>query len=243
MAGENKNYLSFAQNLARAAAQKTLPLFRTHHTVHWKTPQQPTTSADLQAEEVMREMIRARYPHHGIIAEEGKDVPPQSPYTWILDPVDGTRSFMCGSPLWSTLIGLYKNGSPCLGVLHQPFTQEWFVASRLGATSVFYRHKNKKQLLGTHKDVVLKKAILGTTSPDLLPQNGGFKNLALKTQFTVYGGDAYLYGLLSLGFLDLVVEAGLKRWDVLPLVPIIEEAGGVVSDWHGNALWVSISKK
>ena len=233
MAGEIDQYVSFAHRLAEAAAQQTLPRFRQPLPIHWKEPQDPVTPADTQAEKAMRALIRTTYPQHGILAEEGDDIPAQSSFTWVLDPIDGTRSFICGMPLWSTLIGLCQDERPLLGLLHQPFTQECFVAAPGHA---HHTHKGKQTPLSSRQDVPLARAVLATTSPQLLPDQSGFDALAQKTQFTLYGGDAYLYGLLARGFVDLVVESGLQAYDILPLVPLIEAAGGRITDWHGNPI-------
>jgi myo-inositol-1(or 4)-monophosphatase len=181
----------------------------------------------------MRRLIRQRYPTHGIYGEEqgmhvGKD-----PWTWVLDPIDGTRAFLTGIPLWGTLIALNDGRGPVLGVMDQPFTGERFVASELGAT---LHHRGQTIPLRTRPCGSLAEARLQCTHPGMFDERerAAFEELQGRVQLTRFSGDCYAYCMVALGCIDLVVESGLQPYDVQALIPIVERAGGVMSDWNGG---------
>ncbi|HEX8601150.1 MAG TPA: histidinol-phosphatase [Pseudoduganella sp.] len=225
-------YLDFARKLADAAAAAALPHFRKRIDVDNKEPgaYDPVTVADKAAERAMRELIRARYPEHGIVGEEEDDQQGSSPYHWVLDPVDGTRSFICGLPLWGTLVALNDGIRPVVGAMYQPFTQEFYAGSPDGAWL-------NGEPLRTRPCADLGSARLMTTGPEFFrvpAQRAAFDAIAADAQLVRYGADCYAYCLLAGGHIDAVVEAGLKPFDIQALIPIIEGAGGVVTSWNGG---------
>jgi histidinol phosphatase-like enzyme (inositol monophosphatase family) len=195
----------------------------------------PVTEADQSAERVMRKAIAQAFPEHSIVGEEFEPLIGAGRYEWILDPIDGTRAFMIGSPLWGTLIGLTDCGRPVLGVMNQPFTRERFWAAA-GAARM-RGPGGRSTPIRTRACVKLEDAILTTTHPDLLAapfERERFAELKRRVLRTRFGGDCYGYCLLAAGFVDLIVEAGLKPHDVRALIPIIENAGGIITTWDGE---------
>lgn len=236
-----KDFLSFADTLADAAGAVSLAHFRRQNDVENKDAAgfDPVTVADKGAEAAMRALIEQTYPSHGILGEEYGEVPSASGLKWVLDPIDGTRAFITGSPLWGTLIALSDENGPIIGVLDQPFMQERFVGVHTGQTKwATYQQKGgeKKELL-TRACAGLGVAKLSTTTPDMFgtqAELAAFDALAGAVQLARYGGDCYQYGMLAYGFLDLVVEAQLKPFDIQALIPIVEGAGGIVTTWEGT---------
>lgn len=229
----------FAGLLADTAREATLPLFRSPVEVTDKargdTPFDPVTAADRASETEMRALIEQRYPDHGIIGEELPERTGKSDFTWILDPIDGTRSFITGMPVWGTLIGLCRRGEPIIGVMDQPFTGERFIGAGGKAS---YRRGEETLPLATSRCRRLGDARFATTDPALFTGPGQehvHRALHARARLTRYGGDCYLYCMLAGGHIDLVVEAGLNIYDIAPLVPIIEGAGGVVTTWSGQS--------
>jgi myo-inositol-1(or 4)-monophosphatase len=233
-------YLAFAGELADAAARVILPLFRAPLKVDDKCRNEgfdPVTEADRSGERVMREMIGARYPGHGILGEEFGHRHGRNSLTWVLDPIDGTRSFITGMPLWGVLIALNDGKRPILGVMEQPYTGERFAGSRLGATLT---GRDGHHSLAVRRCPELAQAVLLSTHPDLFQRGSerdAFQSLAERVRMTRFGGDCYAYCMLAHGFVDLVVESGLQPYDIQALIPIIEGAGGVVTDWRGDPAW------
>lgn len=230
--------LAFAHRLADAARAIIRPYFRRRIDVTDKGPSgffDPVTDADKGAERVMRDMIANTYPSDGIIGEEYGERSGDSGFVWVLDPVDGTRAFIAGQPLWGTLIALEQNGKPIVGILDQPFLDERFTGVE-GATEL--RSALLAERLNTRACSGLADAVITTTHPML-----HFKDAERQRYFAVekrcrlsrYGGDCYGYALLAMGFVDLVIETELKRWDIAPLIPIIEGAGGIVTSWDGKS--------
>jgi histidinol phosphatase-like enzyme (inositol monophosphatase family) len=231
-------YLDFAHELADLSARAILPHFRRSLAVHNKAGTSgfdPVTAADRAAERAVRKAIRARFPSHGIEGEELGRVVGKSRYRWLIDPIDGTRAFIIGSPLWGTLIGLMNGPAPVVGLMNQPFTGERFWSD---ARSTHMRNPDGKvRRLKTRRRRGLADAVLTTTHPDLFAspyELAGIGRLKGAVRMTRYGGDCYGYCLLAAGFVDIIVESGLKPYDILPLVPIIEAAGGVVTTWDGT---------
>jgi histidinol phosphatase-like enzyme (inositol monophosphatase family) len=195
----------------------------------------PVTEADRNAERIMRKAIARAFPEHGIFGEEFEPVSGTGRYEWILDPIDGTRAFMMGSPLWGTLIGLTDGGRPVLGVMNQPFTGERFWAAAGGARMRGPDARSRR--LRTRASAKLEEAVLTSTHPDLFVgsfERERFAALKSRVLMTRFGGDCYGYCLLAAGFVDLIVEAGLKPYDVRALIPIIENAGGIITTWEGG---------
>ena len=231
-------YLRFAHSLADASAEVTGGWFRRVPEVHSKGEGRrfdPVSVADRQAEELLRGMIEARYPRHGICGEEGEDKSSASSLRWILDPIDGTRSFLMGLPLWGTLIALYDGATPLLGIMDQPFVRERYEGSAEGS---FLLRGAGRTPLRTRKCAGIEDAILGATDPAMFGAGraAAFRRLAGRVRMRRFGGDCHLYCALAAGWVDLVAEDSLQHYDILPLVPIVEGAGGVISDWQGQRL-------
>lgn len=231
------DYLDFAHHLADLSGAKILPHFRNLDAVANKAKGggfDPVTAADQEAETAIREAIQGAHPDHGIIGEEYGETEGRDAYRWIIDPIDGTRAFIMGSPLWGTLIGLMGGDRPLLGLMDQPFTGERFWAGGEGA---HYSGPGGARALTTRACPSLEQATLSTTSPDLFPEpleSERFEAVSARVLGRRFGGDCYSYCLLAAGHLDLVIEAGLKPFDIVPLIPIIEQAGGRVSNWDGS---------
>ena len=194
----------------------------------------PVTPADRAAERAVRKAIRSRFPEHGIVGEEYPSIEGEGRHSWLIDPIDGTRAFMTGSPLWGTLIGLLDGSAPVLGLMNQPFTGERFWSD--GHVSRLRSGDGKVRRLRTRACARLGDAILTSTHPDLFSpaESTRFKAVKARARMTRFGGDCYGYCLLAAGFVDLILEAGLKPYDVAPLIPIIESAGGRVTTWEGG---------
>jgi histidinol phosphatase-like enzyme (inositol monophosphatase family) len=223
---------NFADELADAAGAAIMPYFRSQISVEDKGNLQfdPVTAADKTAERVMREMILARYPEHGIIGEEESAIVSTCGLTWVLDPVDGTRAFITGLPLWGTLIALNDSRRPVIGVMNQPFTKERFIGTPRGAWC------NGRQLK-TRRCSGLGSATVMCTSPQMFhdpKQRAAFDSIADEARLVRYGGDCYAYCMLAAGHVDAVIEAGLQTYDVQALIPVIEGAGGVITSWDGG---------
>jgi len=227
---------AFIESLARHAGEAILPFFRTQLGVEHKGGHvfDPVTEADRAAELVIRAEIRARFPNHGICGEEFPPEQIEAEYQWLIDPIDGTRAFICGLPLWGTLIGLMRDQTPVLGVLNQPYIGELFIGD--GAESHVKGPRGRRDLAcrACHR---LAEAHVMTTDPGLFaaPDRARFEAIRSKARLTRYGADCYAYAMLSAGHVDLVIETGLKPHDIVALIPIIEGAGGVVSTWEGEA--------
>ncbi len=226
------SYVALAHRLADASGAVIRRYFRTQVRVDDKPDQTPVTIADREAEAAMRRMIADVFPDHGIIGEEEGPVRADAEWVWTLDPVDGTKAFISGKPLFGTLIGLARRGRPQLGIIDQPVLNERWVGIA-GRPTTFNGAR-----AATRACPDLRHAALNATTPEMF--TGGdavrFVRLSGAVKLTMYGGDCYAYALLACGFIDLVVEAGLKVYDYFPLVPVIEGAGGVITDWQGKPL-------
>ena len=233
-----ESLLGTAHELADRSADATLPYFRKRVTVDNKAKGgdfDPVTAADRKAEKVISKLIRETYPDHGLVGEEFGNHREDARYRWVIDPIDGTRSFIMGTPLWGTLIGLMDGDAALLGMMDQPFTGERFWS---GEKVAFSRTRSgKPQRLKTRPCAHLSDAVLTTTHPDLFTRGlevDSFGQLRKSARMTRYGGDCYTYCLLAAGFVDLIVESGLKTYDVVALIPIIERAGGRITTWDGK---------
>ncbi|GAM03967.1 MULTISPECIES: histidinol-phosphatase [Novosphingobium] len=227
--------LALALRLADAAGEAIRPYFRAANLdTEKKGDASPVTVADRAAEEAMREILRAEAPEDGITGEEFGTEKGTSRREWVLDPIDGTVSFVVGRPIFGTLIALLVDGWPVLGVIDQPILGERWVGASGRATTF-----NGKPI-ETRRCRELSDAVLATTGPHYFDNHQGehFMALAAKTDHKrmVMGGDCYNYGLLASGHIDLVCEAGLKLYDWAALVPIVEGAGGMMCDWNGDPL-------
>lgn len=229
----------FLLELDAAAAAVTLPLFRTGLEVANKAGQDafdPVTAADHGAEAAIRKLIAERFPSHGVIGEEYGEDRPDAEFVWILDPVDGTRAFVSGIPLWAHLIGLRFQGQPLMGTIGQPYLQEVFLGSPSGSRLV---RPDGERPLKVRSCPRLIEATLAATDPAgcFTPaEQGAWNQVRAAARLTRLGGDAYIFALVALGGIDIVVEAGLKTWDIDPIIPVIENAGGLVTDWRGEPL-------
>jgi histidinol-phosphatase len=225
-----------AHRLADKAGAVILPHFRTGFAIDHKGGDlfDPVTVADREAEAAIRARLAEAYPHHGILGEEFGALNPDAEYCWVIDPIDGTRSFVIGLPIWGTLIGLTRDGVPLLGLMDQPFTGERFIGGHGGS---YFRHGGVERRMQARACASLNDALLATTSTDFFTsaeEHGRFDELSCRVRLRRFGGDCYNYCMLALGQIDLVVEAGLKPYDIQPLIPIIEQAGGIVTTWEGD---------
>jgi myo-inositol-1(or 4)-monophosphatase len=230
-------FIDFAVHLADVASREILPLFRTPVGVDNKAAGRrfdPVTMADREAEAAIRREIRRVYPDHGVMGEEHGFEEGESPYTWVIDPIDGTRAFILGQLHWGVLIALNDGVRPIVGVMRQPYTGETFVGSRLGAE---LRRGGRVESLTSRKATRLEDAILCATDPAMfesLEDRKRFDLVAQHARSVRYGGDCYTPCLVAAGCADLVIEMGLKPWDVQPLIPIVEGAGAVITSWSGE---------
>ena len=230
------DFAAFLDELASVSGDTILPFFRTALSVEDKGRHgsfDPVTAADHAAETAMRTLIRRTFPGHGIIGEEFGDERPDAEYVWVLDPIDGTKSFISGMPAWGTLIALLRSGQPVFGMMNQPFTRERFSGD---GRKAHYRGPAGTRDLRVRACAALSEAVLFTTSPRLM--NAGDREIFGRVEQAVrlsrYGGDCYAYCMVAAGHVDLVIETDLKPHDVLPLVPIITGAGGVITTWEGG---------
>jgi myo-inositol-1(or 4)-monophosphatase len=230
------DFAAFVDELATVSGETILPFFRTALSVENKGSHggfDPVTAADRAAETAMRTLIRRTFPSHGIIGEEYGRERADAEYTWVLDPIDGTKSFISGMPAWGTLIALLRAGEPVFGMMSQPFIRERFSGD---GAKAHYRGPAGARDLRVRSCGGLAEAMLFTTSPLLMKPDDReiFGRVEKLVKLSRYGGDCYAYCMLAAGHVDLVIETELKPYDVLPLIPIIVGAGGVVTDWEGG---------
>jgi histidinol phosphatase-like enzyme (inositol monophosphatase family) len=228
---------TFAVELARAAAAVTLPLFRTDCGEEDKGGPgafDPVTRADRDAEATMRRLIARQFPDHGVIGEEYGEDRPEADYVWVLDPVDGTRAFVAGLPLWTTLIALRHEGRPVTGVIAQPVLDEIFLGGPSGA--VLLKSGDAPCPLQTRACPRLNDAVIATTDPDIFTgaELGAWTQVRAAARLARLGCDAYAYAMIAAGRIDLVAETNLKPWDWSALAPVVEAAGGKLVNWRGQ---------
>ncbi|MDR3513692.1 MAG: histidinol-phosphatase [Caulobacteraceae bacterium] len=230
---------AFLIELNRASAAAILPLFRADHGLENKGGEQgfdPVTLADKNAEAAIRALIAERFPSHGVIGEEYGDDRPDAEFVWVIDPVDGTRAFIAGLPVWTTLIGLRFQNRPVLGSIGQPHIGELFIG-----------HAGASRLIAGGRETPLKvracarldEAVIATTDPALFGdgvEGEAWRSLRAATRLARLGCDAYAYAMVAMGTLDLVVETGLKSWDIEPARALVAGAGGQVTDWRGETI-------
>ncbi len=228
--------IDFADALADAARVITAAAFRSRLEVIDKADQSPVTRADREAEARLRDMIAGSYPDHGIVGEEHGAERADADYVWVLDPIDGTKRFITGNPLFGTLIALLHKGAPLLGVIDMGALGERWVGAR-GHATVFGNCEGRRPV-SARACAGIGAAALCATSPDMFEgaEAQAFDRLSRAVKMPLYGGDCYSYGLLASGFVDLVVESSMAPYDYLAHVPIIAGAGGTVTDWEGRAL-------
>ena len=230
-------FVQFAHELADASGKVIRKYYRSKMTVEDKADDSPVTIADRQTETVLRNMISAKYPEHDILGEEHGYEPTGSSWKWVLDPIDGTRSFVAGMPIFGTLISLLEDEVPQFGIIDIPIMRERWLGIR-NKESLFYpdQKAGKTQPCKVSGKRKLEQSILYSADPAMFntSQKPHFDRITAQVKMVRYGGDCYSYGLLASGHIDLVVEADLKIYDVMALVPVVENAGGVITDWQGN---------
>lgn len=227
--------IELARRLADASGPVIRSYFRQPIQVDGKADASPVTAADREAEQAIRAILAETRPNDGIIGEEFGNTNTEAEYVWVIDPIDGTKSFISGRPIFGTLIALVRDGTPILGVIDQPVNGErWVGATGSGA-----------EFNGTPVNAracpSLAHAIAGTTAADLFSPGQGerWRKVAKGAKHVVYGGDCYTYAQIASGFVDVVLEAGLQTYDYCALAPVVEAAGGIVTDWEGNPLTLS----
>lgn len=227
---EAATYITFAAELADAARPLALSYFRTPLDVISKLDDSPVTIADRTIEKHLREMIEARFPDHGIHGEEF-GVKAGNAFTWVLDPIDGTKSFITGFPLFGTLVSLTFQEKPFCGLIDIPATGERW-QGRPGETLFAGKPAHAS---GCEN---ISSARFYTTSPDMFVDSEAesFERLSRKARLRRFGGDCYIYGLIASGHCDIALETGLQPYDYMALVPVVTGAGGCITDWRGNAL-------
>lgn len=230
------DFAAFVDKLGDAAGEKILPFFRTALGVEDKGGLgrfDPVTAADRAAEAAIRTLITKNFPEHGIVGEELGNERADAEYVWVIDPIDGTRAFIIGYPIWGTLIGLTRFGEAVFGMMYQPFTRERFTGDRQGAK---YRGPAGERELRVRACADVSEAVLLTTSPHMFNDNERerFYRVEKKVRLPRFGGDCYAYCMLAAGHADLVIEAGLKPFDVTALIPIVTGAGGIITTWDGK---------
>ena len=231
--------LAFAHRLADAARRVAAPLFRAGLAGESKLADSfdPVTEADQRVEAAMRDLIARERPGEGVRGEEGHDVASASGRWWVIDPIDGTRAFLAGLPTWCVLIALVDETGPTVSVIDQPHTGERFSGLVAGARrEAWLERGTERRRLAARTGTPLESAIVSTTDPYLFSgdEAAAFEALRRRAAIARYGLDAYGYAALALGGVDVVVESGLKAWDVAALVPVVQGAGGVITDWSGG---------
>ena len=233
---------AFLLELNRAASAAILPLFRADHGLVDKGVPggqgykafDPVTEADRGAERAIRALIAQHYPHHGVIGEEYGEDRPDAEFVWVLDPVDGTRAFISGLPLWCVLIGLRHQGRPVLGSIGQPYLDEVYLGSAAGSRLIA---RGVERPLKVRPCPKLTDAIIATTDPEACfngAELGAWTQVRAAARLARLGCDAYAYAMVAAGTMDMVIEAGLQAWDIDAAIPVIDGAGGLVTDWRGQ---------
>ena len=242
------DFAAFVDRLAQVSSDVILPFFRSSIGAEDKSRGgvfDPVTEADRGAEAAMRRLIGQTFPAHGVIGEEYGQDRPDAEYVWVLDPIDGTKSFISGLPTWGTLIGLMHHGRPVYGMMSQPFTRERYFGdgkrSRLRTLAATRGESPPSEWatrgIRARACPSLSAATLMTTSPALIRDAGdrdAYARIEAEARLVRYGGDCYAYCALAAGFVDLVIETNLKPHDIVALTPIVEGAGGVITTWDGE---------
>ena len=224
--------VTFAEHLADTARDLALRYFRQGVDVEFKSDNTPVTAVDREIEQTLRQRVADVYPAHGFIGEEFGSKNTESPWSWVVDPIDGTKSFITGKPTFGSLIALLYERTPVLGVIEIPALKERWVGNADRGTTC-----NHTQCR-TSDTTTLADTTLYATTPDMFSdsERQRFDALSLATRFRIFGADCYAYGLLSAGHVELVAESNMAPHDFLALVPVVEGAGGMITDWQGNPL-------
>lgn len=231
-------FVTFAGQLANGSRAAITPLFRAQYETEHKPGRgyfDPVTQADRAAEAALRSLIEKRYPDHGIYGEEYGHQEGSSGYTWVIDPIDGTRAFLTGKPTWGTLIALHNGAKPILGVMDQPYTEERYVGAPDLDLATLTDRKGERRL--ACRKTTASDALLSTTHPSMFdgePEHSRFEKVSQAVRMVAYGGDCYNYAVVALGAMDVVIETQLKPYDIQAMIPIVEAAGGQVTDWQGG---------
>lgn len=227
-----KHFSPFFDELADAAGNIALTYFRQNIPVDDKQDKSPVTQADREIEQKLRALIRKKFPTHGIIGEEYGKENETAEFVWVIDPIDGTKSFIMGRPLFGTIIGLMHNGKPAVGLIEQAYTKErWF-----GVSDQFARHNGKVIKVAPPRALPDARLYIGSLSMFEGENFEGFLKLSRAAKVTQFACDCYAYGLLAMGWADLLVEQRLGLYDVAGVAPIITGAGGFISDWGGKPI-------
>jgi histidinol phosphatase-like enzyme (inositol monophosphatase family) len=231
------DFTRFVHDLASRSGEAILPFFRTAMATHNKAGSgsfDPVTEGDRGAEMVMRRIIKESFPDHGIVGEEFGSEREDAEFVWVLDPIDGTRAFVSGLPVWGTLIGLMRGGVPAYGMMHQPFTRERYFGD---GQSAHYQGPEGTRSIMTRACAELSAATVMTTSPKLFKDadQKAYERVESACRLARYGCDCYAYCMLAAGHVDLVIEAGLQPFDIVALIPVIEGAGGIITSWDGSS--------
>ncbi len=230
---------AFLIDLNRVSAEVILPLFRAENGLENKAGAggfDPVTLADKNAEAAIRKLIATRFPDHGVIGEEFGEDRPDAEWVWVVDPVDGTRAFVAGLPVWTTLIGLRHRGKPVLGSIGQPILGEIYIGHGGGSRLVT---RQGSRVLKVRKGLSLDRAIIATTDPEACfdaEERLAWRQIRAAARLARTGCDAYAYAQVAAGHVDLVIESGLKAWDIEAAIPVLAGAGGFVTDWRGGPI-------
>lgn len=226
-------FIDLAIDLSDTARTIAGQYFRQSFSVETKSDESPVTIADREIESAQRQQIETTYPEHGISGEEYGDVRMDAEYVWVLDPIDGTKAFLNGIPVFTNLVGLAQHGNPILSVVDQPtLAERWIGAAGIGATL-------NETPINTQSGQDLSTITVHATAPEMFAQGNlakRFGQLTDQAKYVRYGTDCYAYGLLASGHLHLVAEAEMKVQDYMPVVELVRRAGGVISDWAGQPL-------
>jgi len=230
-----QGWVAAAEAALEASGAAIKPYFRAGVAADRKSDESPVTVADRLAEQILRGALGKAFPDYGLLGEEMPETKGTARYTWVIDPIDGTRAFITGRPSFCTLLGLLEDGVPVLGLIDQPITGERWIGGR-GFPTMFRNPLGGR--VGPRPVTALADAELSSTAPEMFDTQAAarFAKLQARCRRVYWGGDAYGYGLLALGQVDIVAENGLKPWDWAALVPVIEAAGGVITDWSGEKL-------
>lgn len=226
-----QSFVPFARLLAKKSAELILPYFHSDLKVEDKADHSPVTKADKMAEKLMREMISKNFPDHGIIGEEFGKANEKAEFVWVLDPIDGTKSFICGVPLFGTLIALLKDGLPILGVIHLPALKELYIGVKGEGTTL-----NGTKIKVRKTKELSEAVLLCTDHLDVInhQNEASFLKLAKQVKFYRNWGDCYMYTLLARGAVDIAIDPVMNYWDIQALIPVIEGAGGIITDYQGH---------
>ena len=235
--------LSVAHEAADAASVQTMANFR--QTLDVENKEQPgsfdpVTIADRNAEQAIKKVVQKAFPDHGFFGEESEKKLVDHQPLWIVDPIDGTRAYITGMPLWGTLIAVYDGADVVLGMLEQPVLHERFIGRSMdqGESSAQLIKPSGSTVLRTRQGIALADSIVQTTAPEFFAEpeyRRPFEQLKSSVSMVRYGGDCYCYALLAMGFVDIVIEATLQPYDIAALIPIVEGAGGIVTNWQGGS--------